>query len=632
MKRIINYRLIALLLGLAFVSCSENFIEETPELGNEETSGISFSVEVEADFSVSKGTPISASTSIPSVGVYSYFYDGSAHLTNEIGSYNSFYTDHYWPNNESLTGNDQLIKFYAYSPYADEATNGVSIVSADTNSLVIDYTVPTTIENQPDLMISAPQSIYEAVIPFTMEHALAAITFTFSGDDPNGYLTKVTTNNVINSCRVTMSSDGEMSWVNGTTDDDYTIALSATGSGLVSTSQREIVDGDGRLMMVPQILGTGATLYVESKYSTDYNYPQGYTVEDKQTTFDISGHEWSNGVWRYYNLYLEDTLPFIVIDDNTTVEMVEAKAAKLIADGYTDELVVVGGYGDPEFYGLADDGSSMANSTFEALINVAIDYYDDNSNNFSAIDLSEVVMYGDEEANNHLSTITFDFDGENEITTVTLPASLVKIYKETFMGYSGLTTVIMPEGCDLIDIPIDAFNGCTSLEMITFPVSARWLREGCFNGCTSLKYLYIPGAEIIGLDLFTDCPLEQLWLATDTEIISIDGDAFNGFDTEDCILFTNADNVSAGTSGSYNSLDESTSGGEISITTNGNNTNQTATVTLTETSSTQYTFDAVVFVEPNGDGSYTITGVYGYSNVYSTGDIIYPPGTDGFIY
>ncbi|WP_405356420.1 leucine-rich repeat protein [Ruminococcus sp.] len=78
-----------------------------------------------------------------------------------------------------------------------------------------------------------------------------------------------------------------------------------------------------------------------------------------------------------------------------------------------------------------------------------------------------------------------------ELTSVTIPNSVVSIGYRAFFGCTGLQSVTLPDsGCD---IDIEAFSGCTGLTSITLPDSA-WIGPGAFSYCTGLTNLHIPAS------------------------------------------------------------------------------------------------------------------------------------------
>lgn len=594
----INYTLLFALLCSCFIACSEDINEnETNDYGSGSASNGEISLSIDCDQQVStKGSLVTEANTLSSIGVYSFNSSTGATVHENIeANYNGFRTAQYWPSYD--------IDFVAYTPYIgeDEIVNGLEINSISSESFVFNYTVPTSIADQPDFMISTPllnQSETTNTIQLSLQHAMASVGFRVQGDDPRGVIDAITVYNIVDNGVVTMDvATGDISWVAGTTTTDYSPTMNTSVVTTQDYSQLA-VNSDQYLLMVPQNVDN-ATYDVTSTISTDYEYPQYITEQFTYSGVPFSG-TWDVGEVHVYNTLLEDNLPFVVIDDNTTQAEIAAKIAKMVAWGY-DDIIIVGGYGDDYFDNPLDIVS------YEALLGYALEYALEYPNNsFNSIDLSEVVMLGDTESTNHLSNDTF---GDNltdaqkaMITSVTLPADLAKLYSYTFLNYTNLEEVIFTDGCTTIDIAVNTFEGCTSLTKFIGSSSIQSILAYGFLNCTSLETVYIPGEGVLlGKEAFMGCTsLTELWIATEGAIGAIITTAFNEFNNiANCTLYTNYANVSSGSSsGSYVGGD----GGQITISDN--------TVTITETnvgstnsSSQSYTFADIVLLE-YADGVY----------------------------
>lgn len=143
------------------------------------------------------------------------------------------------------------------------------------------------------------------------------------------------------------------------------------------------------------------------------------------------------------------------------------------------------------------------------------------------------------------------FRGCTNLTSVTLPANLIRIANFTFYGCSKLEHIDFPEG--LQTIYGNSFNGCTSLKEVIMPntiisMSASAF-DGCsgirdlvlsegltqlnnsvFRGCTSLTYVHIPDAvTLIGQNTFYGCTsLKTVDFSDSPTLQTIDNFAFKG--------------------------------------------------------------------------------------------------------
>lgn len=112
------------------------------------------------------------------------------------------------------------------------------------------------------------------------------------------------------------------------------------------------------------------------------------------------------------------------------------------------------------------------------------------------------------------------------ITSVNIPGSIVEVAYNDFSGCTGLTTVTLNEGTEVV-----TFNGCTNLTTINFPSTIKkvkitsnekletvTLNEGMqeiisFDKCWSLKQINIP-STVTYVGTFRDCSaLEKVILA-----------------------------------------------------------------------------------------------------------------------
>ncbi|MBO4508007.1 MAG: leucine-rich repeat protein [Spirochaetaceae bacterium] len=117
------------------------------------------------------------------------------------------------------------------------------------------------------------------------------------------------------------------------------------------------------------------------------------------------------------------------------------------------------------------------------------------------------------------------FQGCDNLTSITLPASVTSISNTAFSGCSdlvsinvpagnsdyssangvllnnnGTTLICCPEGKTSVSVPStvtsignNAFNGCTGLESIVIPDSVTSVGTGVFNGCTNIESVTLPG-------------------------------------------------------------------------------------------------------------------------------------------
>ena len=113
------------------------------------------------------------------------------------------------------------------------------------------------------------------------------------------------------------------------------------------------------------------------------------------------------------------------------------------------------------------------------------------------------------------------------ITSVTLPAGVVKIGASAFSRCAALTSVSLPDG--LQDIGNSAFS-LTGLSGVSIPGSVTRIGNGAFYDCESLGSVTL-SEGLLHIDgwAFKGCPLQRVWLPDSTQYVG--GHAFEGCTT-----------------------------------------------------------------------------------------------------
>jgi hypothetical protein len=78
------------------------------------------------------------------------------------------------------------------------------------------------------------------------------------------------------------------------------------------------------------------------------------------------------------------------------------------------------------------------------------------------------------------------------LTSMTLPNSVTSIWGDAFMNCTSLTNVTIPNG--VTNIGIAAFMNCTSLTNVTIPNSVTDIGDSAFEDCTSLTNVALPNS------------------------------------------------------------------------------------------------------------------------------------------
>ena len=156
--------------------------------------------------------------------------------------------EHYWPATDRVA-------FYAYAPIPS-SSNGLTLSSGSTaGTPYIDYALPATAENQPDLIVATNKGLTLATVgtnkavPLTFDHQLTSIRFVAGPDMPSGKITSVGFTNIATKGRLSLGGN----WTTTATG-NYTVSnmsLQLTGS-----ENQEIVSGTKTLLMIPQSFTT----------------------------------------------------------------------------------------------------------------------------------------------------------------------------------------------------------------------------------------------------------------------------------------------------------------------------------------------------------------------------------------
>ena len=128
------------------------------------------------------------------------------------------------------------------------------------------------------------------------------------------------------------------------------------------------------------------------------------------------------------------------------------------------------------------------------------------------------------------------FNGQNQMTSITLPQGLEIIGKNAFYGCTELKTINMPN--TLTAIYGYAFSGCSSLETFVMPNSVTEINDEIFRGCTSLKTVTLSeNLTRLSFGMFENCSITELVIPENVVFI---GNAFLGNTTLQKITIKNA--------------------------------------------------------------------------------------------
>lgn len=82
------------------------------------------------------------------------------------------------------------------------------------------------------------------------------------------------------------------------------------------------------------------------------------------------------------------------------------------------------------------------------------------------------------------------FDGNEKITSVTIPGTVKGIRQDAFRGCKNLKKITLQEGVE--SIGYYAFAGCTNLTEVNLPTTLNYIENLAFRSCVNLEQIVIP--------------------------------------------------------------------------------------------------------------------------------------------
>ncbi|MBQ7438433.1 MAG: leucine-rich repeat domain-containing protein [Paludibacteraceae bacterium] len=257
----------------------------------------------------------------------------------------------------------------------------------------------------------------------------------------------------------------------------------------------------------------------------------GYCSAIKSLTLGKSlisvGKEAFKGLTALENIYCRNTAPatlgadcFLNVDKSNVVVYVPAGtvAAYRAAAGWSDFTRIyeaVAKVGDLYYYLYADGTAEV------------IDDQDPNHSYLNPYpDITELVIPATVSYDDNTYMVTKIGNGAFEscqnLTTVTLPATLEKIAESAFY-YSSITSVEIPN--TVRTIGMSAFSMCTNLASANLPTGLTTINYGLFSGCSKLTSINIPEhVKTIGGAAFNFCGLTSIDLPA--SLVQIGSGAF----------------------------------------------------------------------------------------------------------
>lgn len=244
----------------------------------------------------------------------------------------------------------------------------------------------------------------------------------------------------------------------------------------------------------------------------------GYCSAIKNLTLGKSvasvGQEAFKGLTALENIYCRNTVPatlgadcFLNVDKSNVVVYVPAGtvAAYKAADGwkeFTPRIYEATAKVGDLYYFLYADGTAEVIEDQDPEHSYLNPYPD-----ITELTIPATVSYED---NTYMVTKIGNgaFESCQNLTTVTLPATLEKIGKDAFL-YSSITSIEIPN--TVRTIGMSAFAMCTNLASANLPTGLTTINYGLFSGCSKLTSINIPEhVKTIGGAAFNLCGVTSI--------------------------------------------------------------------------------------------------------------------------
>lgn len=217
-----------------------------------------------------------------------------------------------WP------GKAHTLTFYAWAP----ADAGI-ISPSSPESTTLEYTVPTTVTDQKDVVVATTEEIAgnaNTTQPLAFRHICTAVKFKVGDQMQAGTIKKITISGVHNSGAYDMASD---SWQLGSNTTGFSIEQDIEMTGNESGSM--ITDGENTFMMLPQELPAGAKVEIifhDSQAGTDRTF-----------SASIGGMTWPQGKTVTYSLSITPEYEFKLSDERILDAHYEIYTTSLVVSG-----------------------------------------------------------------------------------------------------------------------------------------------------------------------------------------------------------------------------------------------------------------------------------------------------------
>ncbi|MFI3331539.1 MAG: leucine-rich repeat protein [Rikenellaceae bacterium] len=564
--------LLALSVALCFSSCTKDldFVSE-----EEDTWAINFSTITLS----SKASVTSSALQIEEFGVYAFEqvegYDQTQldmtrpYIDNQKVERLDAYSWTYSPKKYWSYDSQVPLFFFAYTPFvAEDEGLGYSITPyVDNEDIVLEVIVPTSSEDQFDLMIARNlSSRLEGEVDFSFSHQLSKIAFSVSGDSTL-VIKGVAIKGVYNKAEMYVDAFELVKWRNYSSTNQYNKYTAKIYENLTPTSSGTFLTAeDGYLMMLPQSVPSSAELIitVENEFGNESDFTLSL-ADDNNTN-------WIENVQYTYQIVVSDSqVKFaqekVVLDSwDRTHEYVFDTEGNLIAQ--VDEYIDLNVYNTYELLCEAIDVRYQAGVRDFKVLGAYFDGalgYDIYTEDEYPVTTSPFAMYAPEMNSIDLSQVKnftyvpysafypgledgadasdyLDNSKESFLTEIILSDAVINVGRFAFAMCDKLEAI--PGEDTFMFIDDYAFVGCSALTKLNL-TSAMVIGSKTFYYCASLESLSLPEANFINDDMIYRCSsLQRLELTYDLDI-AIENftveDLYTGSgdESDDCIDFFN---------------------------------------------------------------------------------------------
>lgn len=298
----------------------------------------------------SRGAVVSALRGL-NVGVFGYTTSSDKSEVFDNASFTFVDNEDLLPDGDPVPWSsieDKPLKVFAYAPKME-----LSDWNPDSGSPIINYTVPSAVSEQEDIIVADPREVgknYNQYIPLTFKHVLTGVRFKV------GFACKVTSLKVVGVYGTGTYTLGD-SW----SDQKSIVSYDLITNGSTSYEAGSMLtSGNNTLMMIPQLLPEGAKVILE--------------YEGVKREASLAGLKWEPGKLITYTI--NDTPPtqeYIYFDlnaGNVTITPT-SYSGKVFVDGEATEVKAtnVTNISELKFYVYQSTDANKASTGWESQIN-----------------------------------------------------------------------------------------------------------------------------------------------------------------------------------------------------------------------------------------------------------------------